>query len=84
MDNCKDLDFSALERFCRGESTDAYRLFGAHYVDWDTCRFTVWAPHAQSVCLVGDFNGWQPQPMEKLDCGAWTLVCAGVQDGHVY
>ena len=84
MDNCKDLDFSALERFCRGESTDAYRLFGAHYVDWDTCRFTVWAPHAQSVCLVGDFNGWQPQPMEKLDCGAWTLVCAGVHDGHVY
>ncbi len=84
MDNCKDLDFSALERFCRGESTDAYRLFGAHYVDWDTCRFTVWAPHAQSVCLVGDFNGWQPQPMEKLDCGAWTLVCTGVHDGHVY
>ena len=26
MDNCRDLDFGALERFCRGESTDAYRI----------------------------------------------------------
>ena len=84
MDNCADLDFAALERFCRGESTDAYRVFGAHYIDWDTCRFTVWAPRASNVCLVGDFNGWQPLPMERLDCGAWTVVCGGVHDGHVY
>ena len=84
MDNCAGLDFGALERFCRGECTDAYRLFGAHYVDWDTCRFTVWAPRAQSVALVGDFNSWCPEPMQRLDCGAWTLVRGGVHDGHVY
>ena len=84
MDHCTQLDFGALERFCRGESTDAWRVFGAHYVDWDTCRFTVWAPRAQAVALVGDFNGWQPMPMQRLDCGAWTVVCGGVHDGHVY
>ena len=84
MDNRRDLDPGALERFCRGESTDAWRVFGAHYVDWDTCRFTVWAPNALAVSLVGDFNGWKPEPMERLDCGAWTYVRGGVHDGHVY
>jgi len=84
MDNCAGLDFGALERFCRGESVDAYRLFGNHYVDMDVCRFTVWAPHASAVSLKGDFNGWNALPMERLDCGAWTVVCSGVHDGNVY
>ncbi len=84
MDNCTGLDFPALERFCRGESTDAYKLFGCHYVDSETCRFTVWAPRAQAVSLKGDFNGWAALPMQRLDCGAWTVVCGGVRDGHVY
>ena len=84
MDNCRDLDFAALERFCRGESTDAYRVFGCHYVDRGVCRFTVWAPRARAVSLLGDFNGWQAEPMQRLNCGAWTLVRGGVRDGHVY
>ena len=84
MDNRTGMDFAALERFCRGESTDAWRVFGARHAGGDVCRFTVWAPNARSVSLLGDFNGWQAQPMERLDCGAWTLVCGGVRDGHIY
>ena len=84
MENLRGLDFDALARFRRGESADAYRLFGAHYVDWDTCRFTVWAPNARRVALAGDFNGWQPEPMERLDCGVWTVVRGNVHDGNVY
>ena len=78
------VDSVALERFCRGESSDAYRLFGCHALGGGKHRFTVWAPHARSVSLVGDFNGWSPLPMRKLPHGAWSVVCAGVCDGQVY
>jgi 1,4-alpha-glucan branching enzyme len=33
------------------------------------------APQAQSVSLVGDFNGWNPvaNPMQRMPDGAWLL-----------
>ncbi|MEY8386574.1 1,4-alpha-glucan branching protein GlgB [Oscillospiraceae bacterium 38-13] len=49
------------EQFHAGTLTDGWRWFGAHpdeenhEAGW---RFRVWAPHAQSVSVVGDFNSW--------------------------
>jgi 1,4-alpha-glucan branching enzyme len=33
------------------------------------------APEAQSVCLVGDFNGWDPaaNPMHHQSDGSWSI-----------
>jgi 1,4-alpha-glucan branching enzyme len=41
------------------------------------------APLARSVCLVGDFNGWNPaaQPMERQSDGSWILQFS-LSDGH--
>ena len=48
-----------VEEFFRGISFDAYRLLGAHPAGpgrgW---LFTLWAPHARRVQLLGDWNGW--------------------------
>ncbi len=50
------------ERFHSGTLTDGWRYFGAHpdekrgELGW---RFRVWAPHAQAVSVVGDFNDWK-------------------------
>ena len=35
--------------------------------------FEISAPHAQAVCLAGDFTGWQqaPLPLKKGKSGAW-------------
>ena len=43
--------------FYSGISFDAYRLLGAHPAGrgWS---FTVWAPHARRVQVLGDWNGW--------------------------
>lgn len=44
--------------------------------------FGVWAPHAQAVHLVGDFNGWNPEanPMTKVgQSGIWEYFNAGMQ-----
>ena len=50
-----------VDRFHKGELTDGWRWFGAHPEEkrgkagW---TFRVWAPHAQAVSVVGDFNDW--------------------------
>lgn len=50
---------SELQEFHTGTAAHAYRTFGCHALPGTTGhRFAVWAPHAQRVALVGDFNGW--------------------------
>ena len=77
------VDFAALERFGRGESADAYKVLGCHRADETEYRFTVWAPNAAAVSLIGDCSGWQHIPMQRLDCGAWT-VTAAAKPGDIY
>ena len=51
-------------------------------------RFTVWAPSAQSVSVIGDFNGWNadahPAAPRADGCGLWQAEVPGVQHGHKY
>lgn len=50
-------------------------------------RFAVWAPNAQRVSVVGDFNGWDGgvHPMRlRPECGVWEIFVPGVGDGACY
>ena len=53
-------------------------------------RFAVWAPNAQRVSVIGDFNGWQParHPMRlRHPSGIWELfvpAAMGAQPGSRY
>jgi 1,4-alpha-glucan branching enzyme len=50
-------------------------------------HFAVWAPNAQRVSVVGDFNAWdgRAHPMRKLiPSGVWELFVPGVADGVRY
>ncbi|HEX3672246.1 MAG TPA: 1,4-alpha-glucan branching protein GlgB [Candidatus Cybelea sp.] len=49
--------------------------------------FAVWAPNAQRVSVVGDFNGWDGRrhPMRKrVECGVWEIFVPGVPDRSRY
>ena len=49
--------------------------------------FAVWAPNAQRVSVVGDFNGWDGRrhPMRlRRECGVWELFIPGVDSGARY
>ena len=50
-----------------GSFTTAHQFLGAHTNKKGT-TFRVWAPNAQEVHVVGDFNDWQQQqhPMKKI------------------
>ena len=49
--------------------------------------FSVWAPNATSVSVVGDFNGWDGRrhPMRKhIPSGFWELFVPGLGEGTLY
>ena len=50
-------------------------------------RFSVWAPHAQKVSVVGDFNDWNPEthPMERAEDGEiWKRYIPDLPEGTLY
>ena len=54
--------------FHQGSSERAYDYLGFHRTaEGDV--FRVWAPNADAVSVVGDFNGWDPAaaPMHEID-----------------
>lgn len=69
--------------FHKGENYRAYEFFGVHRIKEDTFVFRVWAPHAQSVSLVGDFNSWNYEANYMLPVapGIWECIKSGV---HIY
>jgi 1,4-alpha-glucan branching enzyme len=75
-----------IARFYAGDSARAYAFFGCHYVkEMNAHLFAVWAPCAQSVSVVGDFNGWDGDlnRMERYH-GIWALLVPGLNDGDNY
>ena len=72
-----------------GTNYEAWHSMGVHLVtvdDVDGARFAVWAPSAETVCVVGDFNEWDNfrHPMRKRDGGVWELFIPGVKQGEIY
>ena len=73
-----------------GNHWDLYQKFGAHFTKVDGVEgtiFCVWAPNAQRVSVVGDFNHWDGRvyPMRKLlGSGIWEIFLPGIKEGAHY
>ena len=80
------------DRYLYGEGTHykIYEKLGAHpktYRRKEGMYFAVWAPHAQAVSVVGDFNDWNPDatPMEALaSSGIYEVFVPGLGTGQLY
>ncbi|HTR35686.1 MAG TPA: 1,4-alpha-glucan branching protein GlgB [Bryobacteraceae bacterium] len=82
---------SEFDLHIHGEGTqyESYRTMGAHVVECDGVggvRFAVWAPNAEVVSVVGDFNDWDERrhPMRLRDGGIWEIFLPGVGPGTNY
>ncbi len=74
-----------LEQFHTTGCADAFRYMGCHFADGGVV-FRVWAPKAESVSVVGDFNFWNEQdlPMQKISDGVWEAFSVYAQPGGAY
>ena len=83
---------TAGDRYLFGEGThyEIYNKLGAHpktFDGKDGYYFAVWAPHAASVSVVGDFNNWDPDvcPMQVLETsGIYERFIPGIKSGELY
>ena len=78
-----------LQDFSQGHAIRAQDFMGAHPAvrdGQDGWVFRVWAPHARSVAVMGDFNGWNDSdhPMELLSDGVWETFIPGLQQYDSY
>ena len=83
---------TAGDRYLFGEGThyEIYNKLGAHPKTFNGKTgyyFAVWAPHAASVSVVGDFNNWDPDacPMQVLETsGIYERFIPGIKPGELY
>ena len=81
-----DLD---LHLFGEGRHLHAYRVLGAHLCEVEGIkgtRFAVWAPSAERVSVVGDWNHWDGRrhPMRARGAsGIWELFIPDIRE-HAY
>jgi 1,4-alpha-glucan branching enzyme len=81
-----------IDDFLMGEGNH-FRLYdrmGAHLIEHQGVagvHFAVWAPNAERVALVGDFNDWNPARhvmRRRLDVGVWEIFIPHIGEGRAY
>ncbi|MBV8587436.1 MAG: 1,4-alpha-glucan branching protein GlgB, partial [Verrucomicrobia bacterium] len=76
--------------YCEGNHYEIYDKLGAHLTTINGhagVTFAVWAPNAQRVSVVADFNNWDGRmhPMRKrVESGIWEIFIPGVVEGAHY
>ncbi|MEM9089969.1 MAG: 1,4-alpha-glucan branching protein GlgB [Cyanobacteria bacterium P01_F01_bin.53] len=75
--------------FGEGKHHRIYEKLGAHLTQQTGTAgvyFAVWAPNAQAVAVVGDFNNWEANqcPMQRNPMGIWTRFVPAIQPGEKY
>ncbi len=76
--------------FIEGTHQELYRQLGAHprqHEGVEGVHFAVWAPNAQRVSVVGDFNDWDGRRLamrKRIESGIWEIFAPGVAPGTRY
>src|SRR5881392_1467986 len=77
--------------FKTGKHFRIYNHLGSHVIDEGGLRgvyFSVWAPNAKSVSLIGDFNFWDREThlmFPRWDSsGIWEIFVEGLEQGMNY
>ncbi len=76
--------------FGRGVHYELHHMMGARYKHVDGIEgfsFIVWAPNAQRVSVIGDFNHWDGRihPLRSMGgSGVWELFIPGLREGEHY
>jgi 1,4-alpha-glucan branching enzyme len=73
--------------FQEGTHSKLPDVMGSHFVsDRGGTQFTVWAPRAKSISVIGTFNDWNPNVnfMQRSPAGIWQCFIPGAFTGAHY
>jgi 1,4-alpha-glucan branching enzyme len=79
-----------LHLFSEGNHLRLYEKLGAHPIEHEGVNgvsFAVWAPNAERVSVIGEFNQWDGRrhPMRPRGAsGLWEIFIPGLQEGDLY
>ena len=84
--------FGDLDQYLFGQGThyDIYKKLGAHVMTKGKKKgvyFAVWAPNAEAVSVVGEFNDWEEEanPLDKVGpIGVYEAFVPGAKLGQLY
>ena len=84
--------FGDLDQYLFGQGThyDIYKKLGAHVMTKGKKKgvyFAVWAPNAEAVSVVGEFNDWEEEanPLDKVGpIGVYETFVPGAKLGQLY
>ncbi len=88
----KPYEIGELDQYLLGQGNhyEIYKKLGAHLVedgDKKGTYFAVWAPNAQKVSVIGEFNDWDltADVMERNDpVGIYTCFVEGAKENEMY
>lgn len=85
------IDDAPMYLFNQGVNYESYRMLGAHkgksFKGKNGYLFAVWAPHAKSVSVVCDTNGWdrnKGRMYKHMNFGIWETFIEGVKPSECY
>lgn len=86
------LPLNDYQLYLYNEGTDcySYKMFGAHYLKGTREKrvsFAVWAPNAEKVSVVGDFNRWDTNANSMVKVGGsgvWQAYIDGINEYDLY
>ncbi len=73
-----------------GNHLNLYNKLGAHLITHEGVagtHFAMWAPNAERVSVVGDFNNWDGRRhvmRKRMDVGIWEIFVPGATEGQGY
>ena len=71
--------------FNTGHARKAWLCYGCRWIpELNEYRFLVWAPNAREVTLVGEFNGWNGTPMERMEGDVWVCFVGNAHVSQCY
>jgi 1,4-alpha-glucan branching enzyme len=80
------MNWEEINAFHSGQATLSYKILGAHPEE-KGFRFSVWAPNAGDVYLIGDFNNWEVGVhtlSSQSERGFYSIIVPEAHEGQRY